>query len=83
MTTNCSQLKMKSSDGKMYLTDVADTELLLRIIQLIPSPKAEPFKIWLAQVGYEPLDHFAEVSKIIQSISAPKNIGRIMYGEVN
>lgn len=50
------QLKMKSSDGKMYLTDVADTEQLLRIIQSIPSPKAEPFKIWLAQVGYERIE---------------------------
>lgn len=50
------QLKMQSSDGKMYLTDVADTEQLLRIIQSIPSPKAEPFKIWLAQVGYERIE---------------------------
>jgi hypothetical protein len=56
LTTNCSQLKMKSSDGKNYLTDVADTEQLLRIIQSIPSPKAEPFKIWLAQVGYERIE---------------------------
>jgi len=47
------QLKMKANDGKMYLTDVADTESLLRIIQSIPSPKAEPFKQWLAKVGYE------------------------------
>ena len=51
LTTICSQLKMKSADGKRYLTDVADTEQLLRIIQSIPSPKAEPFKLWLAQVG--------------------------------
>lgn len=47
------QLKMLSSDGKRYNTDVADTEQLLRIIQSIPSPKAEPFKLWLAQVGRE------------------------------
>ena len=47
LTTNCSQLKMKAADGKMYLTDVADTEQLLRLIQSIPSPKAEPFKMWL------------------------------------
>ena len=47
------QLKMQATDGKMYLTDVADTESLLRIIQSIPSPKAEPFKQWLAKVGYE------------------------------
>lgn len=53
LTTKCSQLKMRSADGKSYNTDVADTEQLLRIIQSIPSPKAEPFKIWLAQVGRE------------------------------
>ena len=56
LTTNCSQLKMKSTDGKRYLTDVADTEQLLRIIQSIPSPKAEPFKLWLAQVGRERIE---------------------------
>ena len=49
------QLKMPSADGKFYLTDVADTETLLRLIQSIPSPRAEPFKLWLAQVGYERL----------------------------
>ena len=55
--TNCNQLKLKShKDGKKYKTDVADTEQLLRIIQSIPSPKAEPFKLWLAQVGSERLD---------------------------
>lgn len=46
LTTNCSQLKMQAADGKKYLTDVADTEQLLRLIQSIPSPKAEPFKLW-------------------------------------
>lgn len=57
LTTNCSQLKMKShTDGKYYKTDVADTATLLRIIQSIPSPKAEPFKLWLAQVGAERID---------------------------
>ena len=56
LTTNCSQLKMRSADGKRYLTDVADTERLLRIIQSIPSPKAEPFKLWLAQVGRERIE---------------------------
>ena len=56
LTTNCSQLKMRSADGKRYNTDVADTEQLLRIIQSIPSPKAEPFKLWLAQVGRERID---------------------------
>jgi hypothetical protein len=50
------QLKLQSSDGKYYTTDVADTEQLLRLIQSIPSPKAEPFKLWLAQVGYERIE---------------------------
>lgn len=54
--TNCNQLKMKSTDGKYYNTDVADTEQLLRLIQSIPSKKAEPFKLWLAQVGRERID---------------------------
>jgi len=53
LATNCSQLKMLSADGKHYLTDVANTEQLLRLVQSIPSPKAEPFKLWLARVGYE------------------------------
>ncbi len=56
LTTKCSQLKLKSADGKHYLTDVADTEQLLRLIQSIPSPKAEPFKQWLARVGYERIE---------------------------
>jgi hypothetical protein len=50
LTTNCSQLKMQASDGKNYLTDVVSTEQLFRLIQSIPSPKAEPFKLWIAQV---------------------------------
>lgn len=54
--TNCNQLKMKSTDGKMRLTDVADTQDIFRLIQSIPSKKAEPFKLWLAQVGKERLD---------------------------
>jgi hypothetical protein len=56
LATNCSQLKMQSADGKFYKTDVADTEQLLRLIQSIPSPKAEPFKVWLAKVGYERIE---------------------------
>ncbi len=56
MTTICSQLKMPSSDGKYYKTDVADTEQLFRLIQSIPPPKAEPFKLWIAQVAKERLD---------------------------
>lgn len=54
------QLKMKAADGKKYLTDVADTETLLRLIQSIPSPKAEPFKLWLARVSYERLEETAD-----------------------
>ena len=53
LSTNCRQLKLKSSDGKKYETDCANTEEIFRIIQSIPSPKAEPFKRWLAKVGYE------------------------------
>ena len=54
------QLKMKSSDGKFYKTDVLDTKDILRLIQSIPSPKAEPFKLWLAQVGYERIEETAD-----------------------
>lgn len=56
LLTNCKQLKMTASDGRKRLTDVGDTEQLLRIIQSIPSPKAEPFKLWLAQVGRERIE---------------------------
>ena len=58
--TNCNQLKMIAPDGKMRLTDVADTEQLLRLIQSIPSPKAEPFKMWLAKVGRERIDEMED-----------------------
>jgi len=61
LVTNCNQLKMKSyKDGKMYMTDVADIQGIFRVIQSIPSPKAEPFKMWLAQVGKDRID---EISK--------------------
>ena len=63
--TSCNALKMTAADGKRRLTDVADTEQLLRIIQSIPSPKAEPFKMWLAQVGSERLDEIADPEKAI------------------
>ena len=65
LPTNCSQLKLKSADGKRYLTDVADTEQLLRIIQSIPSPKAEPFKLWLAQVGRERMEETIDPEQAI------------------
>lgn len=60
LVTDCNQLKMVSSDGKYYKTDVADTEQLFRLIQSIPSPKAEPFKLWLAKVGSERLDEMQD-----------------------
>ncbi|MBC7694353.1 MAG: hypothetical protein H7141_02795 [Burkholderiales bacterium] len=60
LVTNCNQLKLKSSDGKFYNTDVADTEQLFRLIQSVPSKKAEPFKLWLAQVGKERLDEIED-----------------------
>jgi BRO family, N-terminal domain len=60
LVTNCNQLKMQSADGKFYKTDVADTEQLFRLIQSIPSPKAEPFKLWLARVAAERLDEIQD-----------------------
>ena len=60
LVTNCNQVKMQSSDGKFYKTDVADTEQLFRLIQSIPSPKAEPFKLWLAQIASERLDEIQD-----------------------
>ena len=60
LTTNCSQLKLKADDGKSYKTDVASTEQLLRIIQSIPSKKAEPFKLWLAQVGRDRIEEIID-----------------------
>ena len=65
LLTNCKQLKMKSADGKMRLTDVANTEQLLRIIQSIPSKKAEPFKMWLAQVGRERIEETIDPEQTI------------------
>lgn len=60
LTSNCSQLKMPAADGKYYKTDVADSEQLFRLIQSIPSPKAEPFKMWLAQIASERLDELQD-----------------------
>jgi len=61
--TNCNQLKLESADGKKYLTDVADSETILRIIQSVPSPKAEPIKLWLAKVGHERIQDMADPAK--------------------
>jgi len=61
--TNCHQLKMKAADGKKYLTDAADPETLLRLIQSVPSPKAEPIKLWLAKTGYERMQDMADPAR--------------------
>jgi len=61
--TKCNRLKMEAADGKKYLTDVADTETLLRLIQSVPSPKAEPIKLWLAKVGYERLQDMSDPAR--------------------
>lgn len=66
LSTFCRQLKMKSADGKYYLTDATDTQSLFRIIQSIPSLKAEPFKLWLARVGYERVEETEDPEKAIQ-----------------
>ncbi len=60
LVTNCNQLKLEAADGKSYLTDVANAETLLRLIQSVPSPKAEPIKLWLAKVGYERMQEMAD-----------------------
>jgi len=60
VVTNCDQLKMRASDGKFYITDSADVETLFRLIQSVPSPKAEPIKIWLAKVGYERIQDISD-----------------------
>ena len=65
VVTNCHGLKMQASDGKYYKTDCLDTKGVLRLVQSIPSPKAEPFKMWLAQVGSERLDEIADPEKAI------------------
>jgi hypothetical protein len=62
LVTNCNQLKMQAEDGKFYKTDVGNVELIFRIIQSIPSPKAEPFKQWLSKVGYERLQEIQDPS---------------------
>ena len=61
--TNCHQLKMEAADGKKYLTDAANPETLLRLIQSVPSPKAEPIKLWLAKVGYERLQDMSDPAR--------------------
>ena len=76
LTTNCSQLKMQAADGKKYLTDVANTQQLFRLIQSVPSPKAEPFKLWIAQVAKERLDQMQDPElSIEQAMADYKRLG--------
>ncbi len=77
--TNCNQLKMRAEDGKLRLTDVADVPQLLRLVQSIPSPKAEPFKLWLAQVGSERLDELQDPELTINR--AMQDYLRLGYSE--
>ena len=77
--TNCHQLKLQAADGKRYLTDVADTEQLLRIIQSIPSKKAEPFKQWLAQVGAERIRQMRDPERSIEQMA--NDYRRLGYSE--
>ena len=76
VATNCSQLKLTAADGKKYLTDVADTEQILRLIQSIPSKRAEPFKLWLAKVGNQRLDQLQDPElSIEQAMHDYKRLG--------
>jgi hypothetical protein len=79
LTTNCSQLKMTAADGKKYKTDCADTEQLFRLIQSIPSPKAEPFKLWMAQVASERIDQIQDPELSIEQ--ALKDYKRLGYSD--
>ena len=63
--TNCHRLKLPAADGKSYLTDVANAETLLRLVQSVPSPKAEPIKLWLAKVGYERMQEMADPARAL------------------
>lgn len=76
LVTNCRQLKLQASDGKFYKTDVATTEQLFRLIQSIPSPKAEPFKLWIAQIAKERLDQIQDPElSINQAMQDYKRLG--------
>ena len=77
--TNCHQLKLQAADGKKYLTDVADTEQVLRLIQSVPSKKAEPFKLWLAHLGQERLNQLQDPELSIEQ--AIKDYRRLGYSE--
>ncbi len=79
LITNCKQLKLKAADGKQRLTDVADTEQVLRLIQSVPSKKAEPLKLWLAHVGQERLNQLQDPERSIEQ--AIKDYRRLGYSE--
>ena len=66
LVTNCNQLKMPAADGKSYLTDVANAETLLRLVQSVPSPKAEPIKLWLARNGYERMQEMSDPARALE-----------------
>jgi len=66
LVTKCNQLKLEASDGKSYLADVANAETLLRLVQSVPSPKAEPIKLWLAKVGYERMQEMADPARALE-----------------
>ncbi|MBR1626933.1 MAG: hypothetical protein IJ681_07300 [Bacteroidales bacterium] len=77
LVTNCNQLKMKAADGKFYKTDALDVEGCLRLVQSVPSPKAEPVKLWLAKVGYERMKEMADPSTAIdRARETYKKLGR-------
>ena len=89
LVTNCHQLKMPAADGKNYLTDVATAETLLRLVQSVPSPKAEPIKLWLAKVGYERMQELADPARSLararetwqQQVRSTKWIEQRMTGQ--
>jgi len=70
LVTNCNQLKLPAADGKKYLTDVANAETLLRLVQSVPSPKAEPIKLWLAKVGYERMQEMSDPALALERARA-------------
>ncbi len=70
LVTNCNQLKLPAADGKNYLTDVANAETLLRLVQSVPSPKAEPIKLWLAKVGYERMQEMSDPALALERARA-------------
>ena len=70
LVTNCNQLKLEAADGKSYLADVATAETLLRLVQSVPSPKAEPIKLWLAKVGYERMQEMADPARALERARA-------------